>query len=589
MDNINQQDKKIANLLLKKGLITRERYDDLLSEAIRVGLSVDILLEEHRLVSEEEIAKTKSDIFSLPYAEIYGLAVDKEVLKILPRELAETYQMVVFGKEDNIIKVAMLNPGDFKAQEVVEFISKPRNLKVKYFIVTLSGLKNILSQYGGLAADVEEVVEAVSGEEGSPLLTIGEDTAQIEVGKEGAASLSSAPVSKLVSSVFKYGIDNRASDIHIEPLGDQTRVRYRIDGALRTRALLPGNLHSAIISRIKVMANLKLDETRIPQDGRIRLVIMGRKIDFRISTLPLLDKEKIVMRILDPAQKIYTLEDLGFWGRGSEVIKRNLLKPHGMFLVTGPTGSGKTTTLYAVLKILNKQDVNVVTLEDPIEYYMEGINQSQVKPDIGYSFASGLRSLLRQDPNIMMVGEIRDNETAGLAIHAALTGHIVLSTLHTNDAFGAIPRLIDMKIEPFLISSSLNIILSQRLVRKICEYCKEEVAVDDSVQQTIETVIRKIPNLNIDEYRDKATGKFKLYHGKGCIHCNKEGYKGRSAIFEVLEVTEELRNIIHRGSDQDEIKKEFFRQQMIDLVSDGYIKAVRGITTLEEVLRTAQD
>ncbi|MEK7580532.1 MAG: GspE/PulE family protein [Patescibacteria group bacterium] len=589
MDNINQQDKKIANLLLKKGSITRERYDDLLLEAAKVALPVDFLLEEHRLVSEEEIAKVKSDIFSLPYAEIYGLIVDKEVLKILPRELAETYQIVVFGKEDSVIKVAMLNPGDFKAQEVIEFITKPRNLKVKYFTTTFSGLKNILSQYGGLAADVEEVVEAVSGEEGSPLLTIGDDTAQIEVGKEGATSLASAPVAKMVSSIFKYGVDNRASDIHIEPLGEQTRVRYRIDGALRTRALLPGNLHSAIISRVKVMANLKLDETRVPQDGRIRLIIMGRKIDFRISTLPLLDKEKVVMRILDPAQKIYTLEDLGFWGRGARVIKRNLQKPHGMFLVTGPTGSGKTTTLYAVLKILNKQDVNIVTLEDPIEYYMEGVNQSQVKPDIGYSFASGLRSLLRQDPNVMMIGEIRDNETAGLAIHAALTGHIVLSTLHTNDAFGAIPRLIDMKIEPFLISSSLNIVLSQRLVRKICEYCKEEIAVDDSVQQTIETVIKKIPNLNIDEYRDKATGKFKLYRGKGCIHCNKEGHKGRTAIFEVLEVTEQLTNIIHRGSNREEIKKEFARQQMIDLVSDGYIKAVQGIITLEEVLRTAQD
>ena len=307
--------------------------------------------------------------------------------------------------------------------------------------------------------------------------------------------------------------------------------------------------------------------------------------------MPLLDSEKAVMRILDPTRRIFTLDNLGFWGPGLKVIQDNLSKPHGMFLITGPTGSGKTTTLYALLKILNKTTVNIVSLEDPIEYVLQGVNQSQIKPDIGYSFASGLRSIVRQDPDIIMVGEIRDNETAELAVHAALTGHIVLSTLHANDAFGAIPRLIDMKIAPFLLASSINVVIAQRLVRKICPHCREQVILSESLEREVEKVLggNKVKGFDLEKYRDSQTGHLKFYRGKGCSRCNQEGYKGRLAIFEALDMTDEMKDIVVRGCKETEVDKELERQQMVKMVRDGYIKALRGETTMEEVLRVSRE
>ncbi|MDD5222010.1 MAG: GspE/PulE family protein, partial [Patescibacteria group bacterium] len=553
-------------------------------EGLANNVSPEQILDRSHLVPEEDLVRAKSEVYGLPIADLFGLSVDKELLKILPKELAETYQMVVFGQEDNSLKVGLLNPGDFKSREAMDFVAKAKNLSVKYFIAAPTALKNILAQYSGLAAEVEEALGGIS-DRFAPLIQEGKSWA--EVGLEDVNQ--AAPVTKLVSSILKYAVDNKASDVHIEPFGDKTRVRYRIDGILRSVAMLPGHIHSAIISRIKVMSNLKLDETRIPQDGRIRIVITGRKIDLRVATLPLLEKEKVVMRILDPAQKIFTLEDLGFWGYALEIMKRNLLRPHGMFLVTGPTGSGKTTTIYAILKILNKEKVNIITLEDPIEYYMEGINQSQVKPDIGYSFASGIRSVVRQDPNVIMVGEIRDNETAELGTHASLTGHIVLSTLHTNDAFGAIPRLIDMKIEPFLIASSVNLVLAQRLVRKICEFCREPVEISPEMEKEIIKSLTGIKDVNLEEFRDTKTGRLKFYHGRGCARCGQEGYKGRTVIFEVLEITEEMKKIIVEGCKIDDAKAEFKRQGMLEMRRDGYIKALRGVTTIEEVMRVAME
>ncbi|MCD6471289.1 Flp pilus assembly complex ATPase component TadA [bacterium] len=576
---------KITKYLLEKGKISNERYAELEKEAKKLGIGIDTLLERKNFVSEEEIAKAKSEIFSIPYTDLYGITVDRTLLKILPKEISETYQMVAFGKEGNDLKVALTDPSNFKAQEAVEFIAHSNNLGVKYFVSTPSAIKNVLAQYSGLAAEVEEAL-GVAEKKFAPLIRPGrvwEETEKLEkVSKV-------APITKLVSSILKYAVDNSASDVHIEPFGDKTRVRYRIDGILRTRAVLPGYLHPAIISRIKVMANLKLDETRIPQDGRIKMMISGRKIDMRVATFPLLGKEKVVLRILDPTKRIFDLESLGFSGKGLDSIKKNLSRPHGMILATGPTGCGKTTTLYAALKILNKEGVNIVTLEDPIEYSIDGVNQSQVKPEIGYTFASGIRSIVRQDPNVIMVGEIRDNETAELAVHAALTGHIVLSTLHTNDAFGAIPRLIDMKIEPFLIASTLNLVIAQRLVRKICPHCKEETEINEPLEKEIEENLKDIPNFDLEKYRDKKTGRLKFYHGKGCSHCNYEGYKGRTAIFETLEITEQMKKIIVSGCKIDDVKKEFKRQGMIEMIKNGYIKALNGETTIEEVLRVARE
>lgn len=577
---MTQGDSKVLKFLVKSGSLSQEHYDQLLNEAKEVRLSPDALLEAKKLIPEEEISQAKSSIYNLPGAELYGFSVNRKILQIIPRETAETYQVVSFAKEDKVLKVAILNPGDFKAREAVNFVARQNNLKVEFYTAPASALKNILAQYTGLAVEVEEAVSAAE----KRFAPTGK---KIEMGLEEMSQ--AAPIAKLVASILKYAVDNQASDVHIEPLSDKSRVRYRIDGILRETAMLPGHLHSAIISRIKVMSDLKLDETRVPQDGRIRVMVSKRNVDIRVSIFPLLGKEKAVMRILDPDRRIFDLKDLGFWGIGIKAIQKNLARPHGMVLITGPTGCGKSTTLYAAMKRLNQSSVNIMTLEDPIEYFMPGINQSQVQPAIGYSFASGIRSVIRQDPDIIMVGEIRDNETANLATHAALTGHIVLSTLHTNDALGAVPRLIDMNIEPFLIASSLNLVVAQRLVRKICSHCKQVIELPAETEKAIIESLKNIKEVNLDTFKSKKTGRLKFYRGASCSRCNNEGYQGRIAIFEALEITEEMKDLIVHRAGIKEIKQEFERQKMIEMIKEGYIKALQGITTLEEVLRVARE
>jgi len=362
--------------------------------------------------------------------------------------------------------------------------------------------------------------------------------------------------------IIRHAIDGGASDIHIEPSGDKTRIRYRIDGILGTSLVLPSYIHSAVVARIKILANLKMDESRIPQDGRIKLIIDNSSYDFRISTMPLSGKEKVVMRIFDTENSLFTLEQLGFNKKHRKQIDENMKRPNGLILITGPTGSGKSTTLHSILKILNRESVNIITLEDPVEYTIDGVNQSQVNHAIKYTFATGLRAILRQDPDIIMVGEIRDNETAELAIHAALTGHMVLSTLHTNDAVSSIPRLLDMNVEPFLLAATLNIIVAQRLVRRICDNCKEEIAVSDSVENKVKENLINLPigslPANIDLNSDK---KLKFYKGKGCSKCGNTGYIGRCVI----------------------------AQNMVFMNQDGYIKALQGMTTIEEIMRLTND
>jgi len=581
-----QDNDKIISSLLEKGKISEEQYKKILADSKKANLSPDESLESKKIVSEDDIALVKGELYSLEVADIYGLVIDRKILNIIPEDIAENYFVLAFNKNKNVLKVATLNPGDFRAREAVNFVARQKNLKVEYFAVAKSSFGKGLAQYSGLAAEVESAVDSAESR-----------FAPISRGRKAVSELGteeisrSAPIAKLVASILRYAVDNQVSDIHIEPFADKSRIRYRIDGVLRETAMLPGHLHSAIISRIKVMSNLKLDETRVPQGGRIRVMISKRKIDLRVSVMPLLDSEKAVMRILDPTRRIFTLDDLGFWGSGLKVIKDNLSKPHGMLLITGPTGSGKTTTLYALLKILNKATVNIVSLEDPIEYVLQGVNQSQVKSDIGYSFASGLRSIVRQDPDVIMVGEIRDNETAELAVHAALTGHIVLSTLHANDAFGAVPRLIDMKVAPFLLASSINTVIAQRLVRKICTHCREQVILSEDLEKRIEDVFKnnKIEGFKLEDYRDSKTGHLKFYRGKGCSRCNEEGYKGRLAIFEVLDITDEMKDIITENRNEEEAEEEIRRQKMIKIVIDGYIKALRGETTMEEVLRVSRE
>jgi type IV pilus assembly protein PilB len=567
----------LLDILFKEQLINRSQYDDLLAESNNKNRPIDKLIEEKKLVREEDLVRVKSKVYNIPYVDLFGRIVRAEILNIIPQELAENYKMVTFNKTGNEISVAMVNPADFKALEALEFIARKNRFKIKYYITSLSALKYIIRQYASLSAEVEE---ALKGAEAEARL----ETKRVELVEEGFEEVvKTAPVSKMVSVILRHAVEGKASDVHIEPVGKETRVRYRIDGVLHTSLILPKHVHSSIVARIKVLSNLKIDETRIPQDGRFRTDFEGRDVDYRVSTLPLINQEKVVMRILDTSTNVLDLQALGFWGKGLEVMKANIEKSHGMFLITGPTGSGKSTTLYALLNILNEEAVNIVTLEDPVEYYMKGINQSQVNPEVGLTFATGLRSILRQDPDIIMVGEIRDTETAELAVHAALTGHIVLSTLHTNDAFGAIPRLIDMRIEPFLIASSVNIVMAQRLVRRICPSCIQEFTLpkqtEDEVWKELEKILKTSMPTDI-----KLIRPLKLFRGKGCVRCENTGYKGRVSIAEIVEMNPEVQRIIVSGGDiMNQVKREFQKQGFLSMKQDGIFKALRKVTTIEEV------
>lgn len=401
--------------------------------------------------------------------------------------------------------------------------------------------------------------------------------------------IKGAPVSRMVAIIMRHAVEGGASDIHVEPMGDESRVRYRIDGVLRTSLVLPLYVHPAIVSRVKVLANLKIDETRVPQDGRITQEISGKKIDFRVSTLPVVDNEKVVMRVLDTSVGAPTLEQLGYRREHVEIIKQQIKKPFGMFLVTGPTGSGKSTTLFAILSMLNAEGVNISTLEDPVEYYIQGVNQSQIRPEIGYTFATGLRALLRQDPNVMMVGEIRDRETAELGIHAALTGHLMFSTLHTNDVFGIVPRLTDMGVEPFLLAATMNLGIAQRLARKICVHCKEPQEIEPATLAKLEAEIKEIPKKYFEGAKYSQNPPYVFSHGKGCARCGDSGYQGRISAVELLEFTPQAKRLIEKGFPADEVKQEFVRQEALKLRQDVILKALDGITTVEEVFRLTQE
>ncbi|MFA5128504.1 MAG: GspE/PulE family protein [Patescibacteria group bacterium] len=573
----------LLSILLQEKLIDGEKAGVLMEESQKTGKSIEALIDESGQIEEEKLAEVKGKVFNLPYVNLVGREIKYEDLNIIPKDVAENNHVVSFEKLDGAVNVGIINPGNIAAMEAIDFLAKEKKFSVKYFIISPASFRDAAKKYEILKKEVEKVLEIAE----ERFKEEEKEIEEIPVG-EVAEAIKKAPVSKMVAMIMKYSVDNKASDIHIEPAFKESRVRYRIDGVLRPRLALPAYIHAAVVARIKVLANLKLDETRIPQDGRIRQVINGRNVDFRISTLPLMDQEKVVMRVLETATKAATLEDLGFRGRAVEIISREIKRPHGLLLVTGPTGSGKSTTLYTALSMVNREGINLVTLEDPIEYYIGGVNQSQIRPEIGFTFAAGLRSLLRQDPNIIMVGEIRDNETAELAIHAALTGHLIFSTLHTNDAAGAIPRLIDMKVEPFLLSSTLNVVVAQRLVRKICSFCKEEVAMPVDVTENIRNELVSMPKKFLPSGVD-LDSPFKLWHGAGCARCNNEGYIGRVVISEVLEVTDNLKRIIAEGFNIKNFNEERKNQGMVSMKQDGFLKVLEGLTTVEEVLRATQE
>ncbi|MFC1613360.1 GspE/PulE family protein [Patescibacteria group bacterium] len=579
---------KIEEYLLEQNLISKEIYEQFKSDSSS-GNIFDFLLA-NRILDEDKVTQIKSKYFKLPVVDLMGLNLEPKVLRLIPQEVAENYHIICFNKKDDEIHVGLVSPDNFKAIDAINFLAQENNFKIKYFLISETSFESAFRRYKTLIKEVDKLLDIAEEERLAEELKKqkGKDES-LEIGVEEV--IKGAPVSKMVSVILRHAVEGDASDIHIEPSNEQTKVRYRIDGMLHVSLILPSYIHPSVVARIKILSNLKIDETRIPQDGRMRLMVDNKIIDFRVSTMPLMGKEKIVMRILDTGDKALSLKELGFSDRQNEIIKKNIHKPNGIVLVTGPTGSGKSTTLYSILDILNKETVNIITLEDPVEYTMHGINQSQVNTEIDYTFATGLRAILRQDPDIIMVGEIRDSETAELAIHAALTGHSVLSTLHTNDAIGSIPRLIDMKVEPFLLSSTINAIVAQRLVRKICAHCKEEISIADNLELEVREIIKDVPSSDIpDNIIIRDGEKLKFFKGKGCNKCGNTGYKGRTVIAEVLDISDDMRILISTGFEDiivvdDLIKKE----KMLKMLPNAYIKALSGETSMDEVLRVTKE
>lgn len=507
------------------------------------------------------------------------------VIGIIPQEVAEKNKIVAFEKDGSQVKVAMVDPQDINALNVLRFVAEKEKVDIEKYLVTEEAFEEMMKSYVGPGEIVKEAVESFE----KNIVFDSDEEIKKESEKKKEEILKDAPVTKLVQVIISHAIEGNASDIHIEPMGKDYRVRFRVDGVLHLSLVLPKEIGPVVVSRVKILANLKIDEKRKPQDGRFRLSSEGRDIDFRVSTLPVIEGEKVVMRILDKESGVTDIESLGLIGSAWENMRQAIKETYGMILITGPTGSGKSTTLYALLKILNNEERNIVTLEDPIEYNIEGLNQSQIKPEIGYTFASGLRTILRQDPNVIMVGEIRDSETAELAVHAALTGHLMFSTLHTNTAIGAIPRLIDMEIEPFLLSSSLRVVVAQRLVRKICENCKEKVKISESMKLKVLEEVKEIPASEWEKYGIDPAKDVYFYHGRGCENCNGTGLKGRIAIYEAVPVSDNIKNIIiEKNGNENLIKGERDKMGVLTMKQDGILKVLKGITTVEEIERVTE-
>lgn len=530
-----------------------------------------------KLISEEEYTKSKAVAYNLPYINLAEVTISKEILDVIPESTAKGHLIVPYELNENVLKVAMVDPSD---RQIIEFIHKKMNLPVETALASESGIRDSLNKYQEtLEVELQSLIDAAK---------------TVKSVKDDSSAAEDVPIIKITDAILKHAILQGASDIHIEPTENSVVIRYRIDGILHDMLVLGKHVLTGLIARIKVLSNLKIDEHRLPQDGRFKIEFDEYKVAFRVSTLPVFDGEKVVMRLLDESGHGLGLDDIGMTKRALEIFRRNISKPHGMILVTGPTGSGKTTTLYAAMKELNQPDVNISTIEDPIEYRMERINQTQVQPRIGLTFSVGLRALVRQDPDIIMVGEIRDEETASLAVNAALTGHLVLSTLHTNSAAGAVPRLLDMNVEPFLISSTTNVLMAQRLVRRLCDKCRKQVPVTATVIESLETVIGKeqiVATLTKEGVlqEGKQLTDMVMYEAVGCNKCH-DGYKGRAGIYEMLEVTPSVQKLIVGKMTTQELedlgKKE---QNMVTMIEDGVIKAMQGLTTIEEVLRVAKE
>ena len=578
-----QKRKTFEEFLISERLLTAKQLADIHLEQAKNRQTLDQAAAALKILDEEKLTRARANFFHLPYVDLRGQALAKDALAIVSKETLENYQFLPFAKDKNLLKVALTDPADLRALEALEFLAQKNKYRIELYLVSKSGYQDALRRLRTVSVEVSEALTAIKQkEQEKEKKKTPEGVPVVETRKLA----EEAPITKIVDVVISHAITARASDIHIEPQENDLRIRYRIDGVLHSSLVVPKVVHPAIVSRIKILSNLKIDEQRVPQDGRFHMDIEKRSIDFRVSTLPTVNGEKVVLRILDKSGGVPTLDDLGLSGMKALRLRENITKSHGMLLVTGPTGSGKSTTLYAVLNILNKIGVNIVTLEDPVEYFIGGVNQSQINPDIGLTFASGLRSILRQDPNIIMVGEIRDRETAELAVHSALTGHLVFSTLHTNDAIGAIPRLLDMGIEAFLLTASVNAVMGQRLVRRICQDCRAEVPLLPEVKKLFEAELAGVPKEESGELDFRSP---KIFSGKGCKSCGDSGYQGRIAIFEVLPLSDTIKTEILEHKSTLAIKATAIKEGMISMKQDGLLKVLKGQTTIEEVIRVTKE
>lgn len=602
---------RISDALVEKLLVAAKKVTDEQLTALRAQEKAEKkplqdLVVQGNLLTEKDLTKLYAEEIDVPFVELNSKEIKREVLRLIPERIAKQYGVVLFGVEEDGTKLlAMEDPDDIQA---VNFLQKQLGNNLKVHVATTSNIQSALDQYrSNIGTELTQVVTASDEEEAE---------ADEEVSEEDLAEDS--PIAQTVNLLIEYAIRSSASDVHIEPRENYTSVRYRVDGVLREANKLPKKVHNALVSRIKILSNLKIDERRAPQDGRFKIQVGSAVFALRVSTLPIAEGEKVVMRILDESTGALALEDLGYWGVALEAINKAIAQPHGMLLVTGPTGSGKSTSLFSVLSILNKPTVNISTIEDPVEYKIPGANQTQVNPKAGMTFANGLRAMLRQDPNIIMVGEIRDSETAGLGVQAALTGHLVFATLHTNNAATCLPRLLDMGIEPFLIASTVRAVVGQRLVRRLCVDCREEVTPDAASLKKIDEIFgtgnpavmkhmhqleeqalaggigktnagkSKVNTGDLSSTEAKITKLYRAHDG-GCESCNHLGYKGRIGIYEVLGNSGDVQKLIVSNSTSDVIQEEAIKEGMITMQVDGFIKALRGQTTIEEILRVTSE
>ncbi len=568
----------IKDILITSKVASVEQIDAALRQSKEKHTRLQDELISENIVNEQMLYETLASAWQLPFIDISNISIRRDVLNLIPEPIVQVHSIVAYEATDKEIKIAMVDPHDV---EMIDFVEKKTGLKAVAAVTTPSSIVAALKLYHrGLKAEFEKINSPAKDPTNAP-----EDLKQLA---------TDVPVIRVVDTLLEYAVYEGASDIHIEPSNDDTTVRYRIDGVLREVMTLPKKVQSGVIARIKILSNLKIDEHRLPQDGRFKIKTEEYDVAFRVSILPVFDGEKVVLRLLNESAQILSLEQLGFQPQVLDLVKRNIAKPHGQIFVSGPTGSGKTTTLYTILFILNTPKVNVSTIEDPIEYRMPGVNQTQVNPKIGMSFAAGLRSLLRQDPNIIMVGEIRDEETAEISAHAALTGHLVLSTIHTNDAVTVIPRLTEMKVPTFLIASTTNLIVAQRLVRKICQHCIISYTLSRPALLELEKQINVTYLLDTLVKFGAILPKQKLedllfYRGRGCKACNSEGYKGRIGIYEALNLSESITKIILENGNSSALQKQAISEGMVTMIQDGFLKAKSGITTIEEILRVTKE